>query len=91
MEEKKIDRRIFLIFILLALAAIGTFAYKQFAGLIIILALIVFGSLAVLWKDQKMKIAGLLALVALALINIGLNGIKFGIDFNGGVRIPIIL
>ena len=42
-------------------------------------------------KKDNVRIAGLLAIVILSLCSIGVNGIKFGIDFSGGVRIPILL
>ena len=42
-----------------------------------------------LWKDTAFVI--LMILVVLSLVHIYLNGIKFGIDFVGGTRIPMTL
>jgi len=43
------------------------------------------------WKNNNVKIAGLLCIVFLSLFSAYNNGLKFGIDFSGGVRIPILL
>lgn len=60
-------------------------------GLLIILAVIVFGSIGLFWKESHIKIAALVFLVLLALVNVALNGVTFGIDFSGGTRIPVTL
>ncbi len=60
-------------------------------GLLIILAVIVFGSIGLFWKESHIKIAALVFLVLLAAANITLNGVTFGIDFSGGTRIPVTL
>lgn len=70
-------------------AAVGYWA--TYSGIIQILGIIVFGSFSLLWKEKHVKIAGLVFLLLLSFINIGLNGLKFGIDFNGGTRIPVML
>ena len=69
----------------------GLIIYSKFAGLLLIFSLIIFGALSIWWKEKEVKLAGLAALVILSLLNIGLNGMKFGIDFSGGTRIPVIL
>ena len=61
------------------------------AGLVIILSVIVFGAFSLVWKEPHIKITALVLLVVLALANIFVNGITFGIDFSGGTRIPILL
>jgi len=43
-----------------------------------------------LHKDN-LRVAALLAIVLLSAFSIWSNGVKFGIDFSGGVRIPILL
>ncbi|MBI5051225.1 hypothetical protein HZC08_00545, partial [Candidatus Micrarchaeota archaeon] len=63
----------------------------QYNGLLLIASLAIFGTLTALWKEPNYKIAGLGALVLLSLLNIGVNGLKFGIDFSGGTRIPVLL
>ncbi|MEK6979278.1 MAG: hypothetical protein AABW86_03580 [Candidatus Micrarchaeota archaeon] len=77
--------------VLFILFAAGLIIYSKFAGLLLIFSLIIFGALSIWWKEKEVKLAGLAALVILSLLNIGLNGMKFGIDFSGGTRIPVIL
>jgi preprotein translocase subunit SecD len=60
-------------------------------GLLIILAVILFGSISLFWKEPHIKIGALVFLVLLAVANISLNGVTFGIDFSGGTRIPVTL
>ncbi len=76
---------------LFILFAIGIFAFPLFSGLVLILSLVVFGGLSSIWKERELKLLSLAAIVLLALCNMGINGMKFGIDFSGGTRIPIIL
>lgn len=85
------DRSFQLLTILFLLFAAGLFFYPGSAGLFLILSLFVFGGLSILWKENHLKVAGLVFLVLLALVNVGLYGFKFGIDFSGGTRIPILL
>jgi len=87
LRNKKIQVMAVLFILLLA----GIVAYSKFSGLLLIAALLVFGTLSIIWKEKEVKIAGLVALVLLSLLNMGLNGMKFGIDFSGGTRIPVIL
>jgi preprotein translocase subunit SecD len=76
---------------LFILFAVGIFAFPLFSGLVLILSLIVFGGLSSIWKERELKLLSLAAIVLLAMFNMGINGMKFGIDFSGGTRIPIIL
>ena len=69
----------------------GIILYPLLAGTLLILSLIIFGTLTLIWKEPQIKIAGLIMLVLLALANIGINGMKYGIDFSGGTRIPVVL
>ena len=70
-------------------------AYPMFSGLILILALIVLGSISLVLKSPSVKLLGLGTMIILALINIFLMGgfdhLRYGIDFSGGVRIPVLL
>jgi preprotein translocase subunit SecD len=77
--------------ILFALFALGVILYGTFSGLILIFSLVVFGALSTYWKEKELKFLSLGAIVLLALLSIGFNGMKFGIDFSGGTRIPVIL
>ena len=85
------DKKFILLFVLFALFVAATYVWGAYSGIFLILALIMFGTFSLLWKEKHLKIAGLVFLVLLALVNIGLNGMKFGIDFEGGTRIPIVL
>ncbi|VVB58181.1 Protein-export membrane protein SecD [Candidatus Anstonella stagnisolia] len=53
--------------------------------------IVVVGLATIFWKNDNVKIAGLLCIVFLSLFSAYTNGLKFGIDFSGGVRIPILL
>jgi len=82
----------FLVLVVFFLALIsGIIFYPVYSGLLLILSLIVFGILSMLWKDPRIKLAGLAFLLILAIANIAANGLKYGIDFQGGTRIPIVL
>lgn len=69
--------------------------YPMFSGLVLILALIVLGSVSLVFKSPSVKIMGLVSMIILALLNIMLMGgfshLRYGIDFSGGVRIPVVL
>ncbi len=85
------DHKFLFLLAIFALFA-GAIAYwASYSGILQIFGIIVFGSFSLLWKEKRIKIAGLVFLLLLSLINIGLNGLKFGIDFNGGTRIPVLL
>ena len=85
-----IDHKYILILLFLLFAA-GIVVYAPYAGLILIFSLVVFGALSSYWKEKELKLLALAAIVLLALVNMGFNGMKFGIDFSGGTRIPVIL
>lgn len=85
------DPKFLFLLVLFALFAGSIIYWGVYAGIILITAIIVFGSLSLFWKEKNIKLAGLGFLLLLSLINIGVNGIKFGIDFKGGTRIPVIL
>jgi len=85
------DRKFLFMLLLFALSLAWIYSYPGVSGMILILDLIVFGTLCLFWKEPHIKLSGLVLLVLLALANIALNGMKFGIDFSGGTRIPVIL
>lgn len=76
--------------LVIALGA-GIVLAPQYAGLLLMFSLFLFGAMALVWRDNNMRLACLVALVLLAVVNIAANGMKFGIDFVGGTRIPVIL
>ena len=85
------DRKFLFLVLFFMLFAAAIALYPVFSGLFLISALIFFGAFSLIWKEPHIKLSGMALLVLLALLNIYLNGLKFGIDFVGGTRIPIIL
>jgi len=81
---------IFLVAVFLLFAGLLVF-YPHLSGLVLIGSLIVFGTFSLMWKEPHIKLSGMALLVLLALLNVTVNGVKFGIDFSGGTRIPVIL
>ena len=76
-------------FTVLACAAI---ALDRAQGVpIYIVSILAVGIAISLLKRDNVRVAGLIAIVVLSLFSIGFNGVKFGIDFSGGVRIPVLL
>ncbi len=73
------------------LFVLGIYFYGSYAGLFLMFSLIVFGAFSFFWKEKEIKILTLVLMVLLSLINIGINPMKYGIDFSGGTRIPVIL
>jgi len=78
-------------FVLFFLFLTGLIIYGQYSGLFLILSVFVFGAMSVFWKEKELRIIAMAAMVLLAVVNIGINGMKFGIDFSGGTRIPVVL
>lgn len=85
------DRKFLFMVGLFILFFAGIVFYPTYAGLVLITGLLVFGALCIMWKEKHIKLSGLILLVILAFANIGINGMKFGIDFSGGTRIPVVL
>ncbi len=82
----------FLAMAVLFVALLASIAlYGAYSGLLLILALFIYGAFCLFWKESHIKLAGLGFLLLLAIANIGLNGLKYGIDFEGGTRIPVLL
>ncbi|MDD5172297.1 MAG: hypothetical protein PHF60_04650, partial [Candidatus ainarchaeum sp.] len=77
----------------LLLLAFLAFAYGVVAvgGWLLIVALLFFGFASMWGKQPHIKLSGMIFLVLLALINIYVHGMLFGIDFVGGTRIPVVL
>lgn len=91
MENWFKDVKVKVLSILFILFVLGLFMYPAFAGLLLIFSILVFGGLVLVWKESHVKIVGLAALVLLAIVNMGIHELQFGIDFSGGTRIPILL
>lgn len=86
------DRRFMALAALFLILLAGIAFYKApLSGIIIIGAVILFGSLSLYWKTAHIRLSALVLLVLLSLLSIYLNGLNFGIDFVGGTRIPVML
>lgn len=58
---------------------------------IYVVSLVLIAVAASFVKKDDLRVAALIAIVILSLFSIWSNGVKFGIDFSGGVRIPVLL
>ncbi|VVC00658.1 Protein-export membrane protein SecD [uncultured archaeon] len=84
-------REVMAIFAFALLACAGMYLDKAHGVPIYIVSLLIIGGAVTFLKRDNVRIAGLLAIVLLSAASIGINGVKFGIDFSGGVRIPVLL
>jgi len=85
------QREVIAIF-LFALIACAAMLLDRPHGVPIYMASIVFiAVVASFIKRDSIRIAALLAIIFLSAFSIYSNGVKFGIDFSGGVRIPVLL
>jgi|GEM_PF-218279 len=85
------DNKFLFLFAIFLMFAAAIVYWSAYSGIIEIFSIIIFGAFSLLWKEKHIKIAGLAFLVLLSFVNIGANGLKFGIDFKGGTRIPVML
>ncbi|MEW6528501.1 MAG: hypothetical protein AB1391_01285 [Candidatus Micrarchaeota archaeon] len=69
----------------------SVFFYAKYTGFILLFAFLTFGIFSTIWKSKNTRFLALALLLLLSITNIMVNGIKFGIDFSGGTRIPVIL
>ncbi len=81
----------------LAVAAFTAFAcalmyFNKPMGIpIYVISILLIGIASVFLHKDSLRVAALIAIVFLSAFSIWSNGVKFGIDFSGGVRIPILL
>ena len=85
------DQRVLALFGIAMLSLLVSVALPGLGVAPMILSIALIGMLTIVWKGGNVKISGLALIVLLSLANSGLHGIKFGIDFSGGVRIPLLL
>jgi preprotein translocase subunit SecD len=85
------DKKFIFMSVLFLLILAGIVFMPLYSGILLILSLIVFGSLCLVWKESHIKLAALVILLLLAISNIAFNDLKYGIDFDGGTRIPVLL
>jgi preprotein translocase subunit SecD len=85
------DRKVLTLFGIALLSLIVSVAAPGMGVAPIIISIALIGMLTIVWRGGNVKIAGLALIVFLSLANSSLHGIRFGIDFSGGVRIPLLL
>jgi len=91
MSEIYKDPKFIAMLVIFLVLAGGILFYPVYSGLVLIAAVITFGAFCLFIKESNIKLTGLVLMVMLAIANIGVNGMSFGIDFSGGTRIPIVL
>ena len=85
------EREVLAIFAFLVLACAAIFLDQAQGVPIYMLSLLIIAVFATIVKKDSIRVAALLAIVLLSGFSIGVNGVKFGIDFSGGVRLPVLL
>lgn len=85
------DKRNIAILLLFALFGAGIIIYSKYVGILLLFAFLVFGIISTWSKGKTTRFLVLFLLLILSLENIFVNGVKFGIDFSGGTRLPIVL
>jgi preprotein translocase subunit SecD len=86
-----IDRKYALLLGLFAAFLAGLVFYNTVNNFLMLIVLITYGYVSFTSSDKNVKILALALLFLLAVSNIYLNGIRWGIDFAGGTRIPVTL
>jgi len=84
-------REVIAIFLFAAIACAAMFLDKAHGVPIYVASILAIAVVAVFIKSDSIRVAVLLAIVFLSAFSIASNGVKFGIDFSGGVRIPVLL
>jgi len=84
-------REVIAIFLFALIACAAMFLDKAHGVPIYVASLVAIAIAAVFIKSDSVRVAALLAIVFLSAFSIASNGVKFGIDFSGGVRIPVLL
>ncbi len=88
LREFLFDRKVLAILAITLLSALLLYSY---GGAVLAPVVLAVGLLTTFWHDSRVRLLALACMVLLALFSIGYNGIKFGIDFSGGIRIPVLL
>lgn len=85
------EREVLAIFAFLLLSCLAIALDRAQGVPIYMLSLFAIAAFATFVKKDSTRVAALLAIVLLSAFSIGVNGVKFGIDFSGGVRLPVLL
>ena len=84
-------REVIAIFLFALIACAAMYLDKAHGVPIYVASIVAIAVVAVFIKSDSIRVAVLLAIVLLSAFSIASNGVKFGIDFSGGVRIPVLL
>lgn len=84
-------KEIIAVFLFTLISCLAMFLDKQHGVPIYIASVVAVSAVASVIKKDNLRVAVLVAIVVLSLFSIASNGVKFGIDFSGGVRIPVLL
>ena len=84
-------REVVAIFCFALIACAAMFLDKAHGVPIYVASIVAIAIAAVFIKSDSIRVAVLIAIVLLSAFSIASNGVKFGIDFSGGVRIPVLL
>ena len=84
-------REVIAIFLFALIACAAMFLDKAHGVPIYVASIVAIAIAAVFIKSDSVRVAVLVAIVFLSAFSIASNGVKFGIDFSGGVRIPVLL
>ena len=84
-------REVIAIFCFALIACAAMFLDKAHGVPIYVASIVAIAIAAVFIKSDSVRVAVLIAIVFLSAFSIASNGVKFGIDFSGGVRIPVLL
>ena len=84
-------REVIAIFLFALIACAAMFLDKAHGVPIYVASIVAIAIAAVFIKSDSVRVAVLIAIVFLSAFSIASNGVKFGIDFSGGVRIPVLL
>ncbi|MFA6907711.1 MAG: hypothetical protein WC263_02690 [Candidatus Micrarchaeia archaeon] len=84
-------REVIAIFLFAAIACAAMFLDKPHGVPIYVASIVAIAIVAAFIKSDSIRVAVLIAIVLLSAFSIASNGVKFGIDFSGGVRIPVLL
>ncbi len=85
------SREVMAVFAFLVISCCLMVAFRPMGVSIYVVSLILVAAAVSFLKKDRLRIAGLIVIVLLSLFSMYWNGVKFGIDFAGGVRIPILL
>jgi preprotein translocase subunit SecD len=87
----KLNVSTYLVLIVLLLSVVSLVLFPLYRGVVVLAAFIAFGVLSSVGKEEYVKVLALLSLLVLSVINVLLYGLNFGIEFSGGMRIPVLL